>query len=178
MAIFRKNTGGKNVLFRPSLNEISQRTVPTTCPYDKCKEDEAMQTQLLTYKELAQQLALKVPSARKLVQRKRWQRITGNDGVVRIHVPTSHLEQHDHMSGGTVATTVPETALQKLPTIDERDVQIARLEEQNTALTSLVSEMQLRFEAQERHSSELKDQASHWRKLAERTLWQRIFGIK
>jgi len=137
-----------------------------------------MQTDLLTYKELAQRLDLKLPSARKLVQRKRWQRITGNDGIVRIHVPTGHLEQHDHMSTGTVATTVPETISPNLPTIDERDVQIARLEEQKNALTTLVSEMRLRVEEQERHYSELADQANHWRRLAERTLWQRIFGIK
>lgn len=46
-----------------------------------------METVALTYKELACRLAIKVESARKTAQRKRWHRTTGNDGTIRIHVP-------------------------------------------------------------------------------------------
>ncbi len=46
-----------------------------------------METVALTYKELADRLSIKVESARKTAQRKRWHRTTGNDGTIRIHVP-------------------------------------------------------------------------------------------
>lgn len=58
-----------------------------------------METVALTYKELADRLAIKVESARKTAQRKRWNRTTGNDGTIRIHVPLdafpSAVEQGD-----------------------------------------------------------------------------------
>jgi len=50
-----------------------------------------METVALTYKELADRLAIKVESARKTAQRKRWHRTTGNDGTIRIHVPLDAL---------------------------------------------------------------------------------------
>lgn len=53
-----------------------------------------MTMESLTYKELASRLGVKVDSARKTVQRKRWQRITGNDGQVRIMVPIEALPVH------------------------------------------------------------------------------------
>lgn len=50
-----------------------------------------METVALTYKELADRLAIKVESARKTAQRKRWHRTAGNDGTIRIHVPLDVL---------------------------------------------------------------------------------------
>lgn len=50
-----------------------------------------MTTESFTYKELAERLGIKLASARKTVQRKRWQRVTGNDGTVRIIVPIDAL---------------------------------------------------------------------------------------
>lgn len=52
-----------------------------------------MTTESLTYKQLASRLGVKLESARKTVQRKRWQRVTGNDGVVRVMVPIDVLPQ-------------------------------------------------------------------------------------
>lgn len=52
-----------------------------------------MTTENLTYKELAVRLGVKQESARKTVQRKRWQRVTGNDGIVRVIVPVDALPQ-------------------------------------------------------------------------------------
>jgi DNA repair exonuclease SbcCD ATPase subunit len=49
--------------------------------------DVAPDTVWLTYKELAAALEVKVESARRLVQRKRWPRRPGNDGEARIGVP-------------------------------------------------------------------------------------------
>jgi len=50
-----------------------------------------MDTLSLTYKELAEKMGVKVDSARKTVMRKRWQRVTGNDGQVRVIVPIDAL---------------------------------------------------------------------------------------
>lgn len=53
-----------------------------------------MTTESLTYKELAARLGVKLESARKTVLRKKWQRVTGNDGQVRILVPVDALDSH------------------------------------------------------------------------------------
>jgi len=50
-----------------------------------------METIILTYNELAERLGIKPQSARKLVQRKKWKRVSGNDGTMRIHVPLENM---------------------------------------------------------------------------------------
>lgn len=50
-----------------------------------------MTTESLTYKEIADRFGVQIASARKMVQRKHWQRTTGNDGQVRILVPIDAL---------------------------------------------------------------------------------------
>jgi len=41
-------------------------------------------TKKMTYKELSDYLDIKLPSARRLVMRKKWLKIKGNDGEARI----------------------------------------------------------------------------------------------
>lgn len=50
-----------------------------------------MADEVLTYVELAERLGVKPDSARKLVRRRRWKRIQGNDGIVRTVVPEGYL---------------------------------------------------------------------------------------
>lgn len=50
-----------------------------------------MDTESLTYHELADRMGVKLDSARKTVRRKRWQKVTGNDGTLRILVPVEAL---------------------------------------------------------------------------------------
>jgi hypothetical protein len=50
--------------------------------------DSAPDTVLLTYAEIAAARRISVASATRLVRRRRWRRVTGNDGAVRVHVPT------------------------------------------------------------------------------------------
>lgn len=52
-----------------------------------------MDTCSLTYRELADRLGIKLDSARKTAQRKRWPRTTGNDGQVRVMVPADYLDR-------------------------------------------------------------------------------------
>lgn len=52
-----------------------------------------MDTRSLTYRELADALGVKIDSARKTVQRRRWAKTSGNDGTVRVIVPIEYLDR-------------------------------------------------------------------------------------
>lgn len=52
-------------------------------------------TEKLTYKEIAERFDIKLASARRLVMRKKWHKIKGNDGETRVSVPLEALERHD-----------------------------------------------------------------------------------
>ncbi|WFU12185.1 hypothetical protein QA646_19845 (plasmid) [Rhizobium sp. CB3090] len=80
-----------------------------------------MDYESLTYKELADRLGVKIESARKQVQRKRWQRVTGNDGTVRIQVPVEFLQmsldgRSDDISDGPEDRLAPELLMKALET--------------------------------------------------------------
>ncbi|SMD16428.1 hypothetical protein [Rhizobium sp. RU36D] len=82
-----------------------------------------MSVESLTYKELADRLGCKLESARKMVQRKKWQRVTGNDGTVRIQVPMEELPSRDMSEDKPQEKLVPEILLKAL------EVQIDGLKE-------------------------------------------------
>lgn len=82
-----------------------------------------MSVESLTYKELADRLGCKLESARKMVQRKKWQRVTGNDGTVRIQVPMEELPSRDKSEDRPEEKLVPEILLHAL------EVQIDGLKE-------------------------------------------------
>lgn len=82
-----------------------------------------MTIESLTYKELADRLGCKLESARKMVQRKKWQRVTGNDGTVRIQVPMDELPSRDKYEDKPEEKLVPEILLKAL------EVQIDGLKE-------------------------------------------------
>jgi len=52
-------------------------------------------TKHMTYKELCEQLDIKIESVRRLVMRKKWVRTKGNDGETRIHVPDEFLDRRN-----------------------------------------------------------------------------------
>ena len=60
-------------------------------------------TRLMSYAELADTLDLTAGSVRNLVRRKRWQRVQGNDGRARVHVPIEALPPDGTSDGGTDA---------------------------------------------------------------------------
>lgn len=82
-----------------------------------------MTIESLTYKELADRLGCKLESARKMVQRKKWSRTTGNDGTVRIQVPIDELPSRDKSEDKPEERLVPELLLKAL------EVQIDGLKE-------------------------------------------------
>jgi hypothetical protein len=66
-------------------------------------------TTALSYDDLAQRLGVTVASARRLVHRRRWQKIRGNDGRALVQVPQefldrrsdSHHDDHDDSHDGS-----------------------------------------------------------------------------
>lgn len=51
--------------------------------------------ELLTYKEIADRLGIKLPSVRQTVSRRKWRRIKQNDGTIKIEVPVSYLQREN-----------------------------------------------------------------------------------
>jgi len=104
---------------------------------------------LLTYKELADRLGVKLASARQTVSRRRWKRIKGNDGSTRIEVPTDYLQRPDN-DVPTVVSTVDHT------------VEIARLSAENEYLKKRVSDIEADRDA--------------WKHQASRSFLDRLLG--
>jgi len=116
----------------------------------------SMSTEYLTYRELADRLGIKIDSARKTVQRKRWQRVTGNDGVVRVLVPIDSIP---------VSVSPADTAIDNpidSPTVKEL---LSRID----ALSDLLATERLRTAAAELDRD-------RWHAYAVRPWWKRLIG--
>lgn len=113
-----------------------------------------MMTEALTYKEIAERLNIKLTSARRTAMRKKWQRIKGNDGTVKVLVPVEDLQRPD----------------------DKHD-------DRPNDSHNVVNELQMRVQhLQELLASEQKRAASaeldrdRWYELAVRPWWKRLAG--
>lgn len=114
-------------------------------------------TENLTYKELAARLGVKQESARKTVQRKRWQRVTGNDGVVRIIVPVDALPQSVDSPDDS-----PKDSPSDSMTVRELQAKVEGL-------------MQL-IEAERHRATAAEQDRDRWHQLAVRPWWKRLAG--
>jgi len=112
-----------------------------------------MDTESLTYRELAARLGVKPESARKTAQRKRWKRIAGNDGMARVLVPVEALAR-------------PQDAPEDIPT-DSHPTQ--ELEGQIQILKELVA-------AERRRADAAEADRDAWRQQAQRSVFSRLFG--
>jgi len=116
-----------------------------------------MDTVSLTYRELAERLGVKLDSARKTVLRKKWQRVTGNDGTVRIHVPIDALPSRDDSHKDS-----PDDRPNDGPTVRELHARVEALGEL------------LAVERQRASAAELD--RDRWHDLAVRPWWKRLAG--
>lgn len=114
-----------------------------------------MDTVSLTYRELADRLGVKLESARKNVLRKKWQRVTGNDGTVRILVPLDAIPQSEDS---------PSDSQGDSPALNIRELQ-AKVE----GLQELLA-----VERQRASAAELD--RDRWHQLAIRPWWKRLAG--
>ncbi len=125
-----------------------------------------MDTLALTYKELAERLGVKPESARKLVQRKRWHRVTGNDGAVRIQVPVDTLPCPRDSTGDN-PSDMPNNPVHS---------QIALLEAEITGLREIVQSERRRADEAIAFRNDLAADRDAWRAMAQRSWWKRLAG--
>lgn len=116
-----------------------------------------MDTELLTYRELAEKLGVKPESARKTAQRKRWKRVTGNDGLARVAVPVEAL-----MRAQDIPHDVPADVSADSPFVRELEAKLELLKE-------LVA-------AERRRADAAEADRDAWRTEAQRGILRRLFG--
>ena len=100
----------------------------------------------MTYEALASRLGIAIPSARRLVLRKRWRKTTGNDGRAIVHVP------EDFLSGRLIddPPTVPPIDPEAVVPIDP---ETAVLQAKVTMLLERIAELRTEIDRErgERH---------------------------
>jgi len=119
-----------------------------------------MMTKKMTYKELSKHLNIKLPSARRLVMRKKWHKVKGNDGETRINVPDDFLierDNHDdnHNDGHHVKS-------------DKYDDVIVSLKIENAALKA-------NLEAEKNRADTAEKDRDAWKELANKSWFKRLF---
>jgi hypothetical protein len=137
---------------------------------------------VLTYAELAQRLAIKPASAKRLAQRRKWKRVVGNDGVARVHVPLSSVPSD---VANDVANDVPgDVSLAVSPPVSpDLSSHVAYLDGIIESLRGQLEAEQQRAEAEQRRADAAESRVSDiaadrdaWRQQAQRSLWSRLFG--
>lgn len=114
-----------------------------------------MDTELLTYRELAERLGMKPESARKTAQRKGWHRTIGNDGLARVIVPVEAFERPERAAGD-----VPPDSSGP----DVRDLEV------------LIQTLKDLAAAERRRADAAEADRDAWRDQAQRGILRRLFG--
>jgi len=119
---------------------------------------EGVMTKKMTYKELSEFLDIKLPSARRLVMRKKWLKIKGNDGEARVMVPDEFLEgrydgEHDDNHNAKSDNTNDELITLKI---------------ENAALKA-------QFEAEKVRADTAEKDRDRWHDLANKPWFKRLF---
>ncbi|WP_425624939.1 hypothetical protein [Agrobacterium radiobacter] len=140
-----------------------------------------MDIESLTYKELAERLGCKLDSARKMVQRKRWHRVTGNDGTVRIQVPFDALPSPtDNTEDSPKDRYAPELLIRELETQIGGLKEIIESERRRADTEGLRAEAEgKRAEAEGKRADAAEADRDAWRQQAQqpqRGFLKRMFG--
>lgn len=130
-----------------------------------------MDTVTLTYRELADRLGVKLASARKTVQRKRWQRIAGNDGTVRINVPIEALPVPQDVPEDVTPDSGPDPIL-----FARLEIEIAGLKELVTAERARADAEAARANTEGKRANDAIHDRDAWRLMAQRPWWRRMTG--
>lgn len=133
---------------------------------------------LLTYVELAQRLAIKPASAKRLAQRRKWKRVVGNDGIARVHVPLSSVPSD--VPDDVADDVIPDVSSPVTPNLSSRvaylDGVIEGLRGQLEAEQQKAEAEQRRADAAEARAKDIAADRDAWRQQAQRSLWSRLFG--
>ncbi len=120
-----------------------------------------METQSLTYKQLAERLGVKIDSARKTVRRKGWERVQGNDGTVRISVPMDRLIR---------PSDCPQDSPQDSPEGNSDEAQLALV----PVLEAQILGLQKLVEAERRRADGAEKDRDRWHLQATQPWWRRV----
>lgn len=137
---------------------------------------------LLSYAELGERLQIKAESARKLAQRKRWHKVTANDGTTRIQVPEEELPAQDNDQGerataALVYTRELETRIEGLNAlVDTWKEQANAWHNQAVAADARASAADARADTAEAKASAAQTRADAAEARAQRPWWKRLAG--
>ena len=137
---------------------------------------------VLTYAELAQRLAIKPASAKRLAQRRKWVRVVGNDGVARVHVPLEAVpgdvpdDVANDVTDDASPTVSPPASPGLVAHIAYLDGIIQGMTERIEAEQQRANAEQRRADAAEVRAKDLAADRDAWRQQAQRSLWSRLFG--
>lgn len=120
-------------------------------------------TEALTYKELAAKLGIKLASARRLVMRKKWQRVKGNDGETRIMVPLSALDRPDDNHDGKLNDS-------------HNDSHIKELQAKIDNLNEVLASERQRADACEKRAVSAESDRDRWHVEATKPFLRKLFG--
>lgn len=120
-------------------------------------------TEALTYKELAAKLGIKLASARRLVMRKKWQRVKGNDGETRIMVPLSALDR-------------PDDNHDDKPNDSHNDSHIKELQAKIDNLNEVLASERQRADACEKRAISAESDRDRWHVEATKPFLRKLFG--
>jgi hypothetical protein len=151
-----------------------------------------MTTVAMSYDDLAARLGISVPSARRLVQRRRWSKSLGNGGKAVVQVPEDFLSQRDATDDGqddTTTATPTDVAADvetTTPTVAPPDITtdlVARL----TAVQAEMAEMARRLGTAEGELRAVREERDHLRQMLDRyghlieqqtrPWWRRVVGL-
>lgn len=124
--------------------------------------------QLLTYAELAEKLKIKPASAKRLVQRRKWTRIEGNDGLVRVKVPFGVVPDVN-------APDVPDDETSSVVDLSPR---VAHLEGLIEGMKGELEAERKRADAAEARTKDIAEDRDAWRIQAQRSVWSKLFGSR
>jgi hypothetical protein len=133
-----------------------------------------MSTVAMTYEELAQRLRISVPSARRLVLRRRWRKGRGNDGKSVVQVPEEFLQRREDSRADDASDDASDDVLTDAGTdyaAGTEPAGMADLMARLTAAQDQLVEMARRQGASEAEANALKAQVEEAR--TERDAWRR-----
>lgn len=138
---------------------------------------------VMTYAELADKLKIKPASAKRLVQRRKWHRVIGNDGVTRVHVPPSVGTKTiiDDVTPDIPDDVIEDKSTHVTPDLSSR---VAYLEGVIEGLQAQVEAERNRAIAENQRANtaearvqDISEDREAWKRQAQRSLWSRLFGL-
>lgn len=132
-------------------------------------------TTAMTYAELARRLNIKPASAKRLAQRRKWHRVTGNDGAALVHVPMTAIPNDvaPDIINDVTDDVIPDVSPPVTPKITIRE---AELEGLVKGMHGQIEAERRRADAAEARVVDIAADRDAWKRQAQRSFWSQLFG--